>query len=94
MTELIKQSAIHIDAPLYTNSAPYDSAWGQPPASYHMLSVVNGVMLGQLISGNYQATSASRQVEVPEVIARPVVLLAIESTLQEGAGIWKELAKL
>ncbi len=92
MSTFVKQSAVSNDLPMYVNSAPIESSWGQPPASYYSFTIVNGIMQGKLISGVYQTTTSSQDIDEEEN-ARPEVLQAIESTLQEGAAIWKELAK-
>ena len=86
-------SKMRIEQPVYENSAPLNDAWGQPPASYYAFTMVNGVMQGQLIAGVYQTAPSSGQAMSPEEKAHAAVIWAIETTLQEDAEIWKELAK-
>lgn len=90
MNTQVAQSNTAMDNPVYVNSAPNDGRWGQPPASYYMLTVINGVMQGQLITVNCQPLMSS-QVTFPGSV-RPEMLTAMETILQEGAEVWKELA--
>ena len=75
---------------VYVNSTPNDGRWGQPPASYYLLSVENGVMRGYQINGTQQPMSSN----LPEntQVIRAEMLAAMETVLREGSAVWKELA--
>ncbi len=84
------QFSTAMDGPVYINSAPNDGRWGQPPASYYTLRVVNGIMQGQLMVVTRQPMMVDQAMSSESV--RPEILTAMESVLQEGAEVWKELA--
>lgn len=66
----------------YVNSNPYLDAWGQPPASYFQIEVINGIIKGQLIEGMYLSTSS-----VDELISEEDQRLRSELTTWEALGI-------
>jgi hypothetical protein len=53
----------------YTTSAPTDSKWGQPAASYYTFWVVGDMMVGQLIAGTYMSSSSADTLLIEPVLA-------------------------
>jgi hypothetical protein len=66
----------------YVNSNPYVDTWGQPPASYFQIEVINGIIEGQLIKGTYISTSS-----LDEVASEDDQKLNSEILLWEALGI-------
>ncbi|MCL4506674.1 MAG: hypothetical protein M1434_13165 [Chloroflexi bacterium] len=91
MNTQLARMAFESQTSVYVNSAPNDGRWVQPPASYYYLTVINGVMQGQPITGVHQPLSSN----LPELTesVRSEMLTAMEIVLHQGAEVWKELAR-
>ena len=91
MNAPVAQSAIPMSISDYRSSAPPDMNWGQLPASYYHLTVVNGVMYGQLIDEVYQASLliSNRYDES----MRPEVLTSLDKSIEDNAEVWAELSR-
>jgi hypothetical protein len=63
----------------YTTSAPRDSEWGQPAASYYLFNIIGDMMFGQLIAGTYISSSSAD-------------ILPIEPTLAAEFEMWDVLS--
>ncbi|MBI1877571.1 MAG: hypothetical protein HYR94_04955 [Chloroflexi bacterium] len=64
---------------IYNTSAPTDSEWGQPAASYYSFNIVDNMMFGRLIVGTYVSSSSAD-------------ILPIEPTLATEFEIWDALS--
>lgn len=91
MNRQLVQSAQQ-ELPIYMSSTPLDESWGQLPASYYTLNVVNGIMYGRLIDGVYQASLSTGSRRYDETM-RLEVASSLNKSIKDNAEVWAELAK-